>query len=182
MSGLQRAGLLALLALSLAGAALLYLSRGDAGAARSAERPDLAIDQPHWRIFNQQGRLTRELRATRLEKWPDDSSARLLAPRLQLSDRRAQRWLALARVGWLDQNRQLRLEQDVRLQRQPPAAALLLRTERLRLDETAAVVDTDQPVVLTAGNWHFTAIGLRAELDQPQLQLQLLENVRGTHD
>ncbi len=184
MNLLERSLLAGLLILSLAGGALLYLESTrpePLSAAAGPSRPDLGIDRPHWRIFDAQGNLGRELWATRLEKWPD-AAARLTLPRLELADRRAQRWQALARTGWLDDGRHLLLEEDVRLRRQPPADPLQLRTERLRFDETAGRLETDQPVVLTAGNWHFTATGLRAELDRPQLHLQLLENVRGVHD
>lgn len=184
MSGLQR-GLLVALLLSTLGTLWLYLFtlRQESAGAQASRQPELYIEQPHWRVFAADGRLTRELRAARLEKWAAESRARLIEPRLLLKDGRQARWRAQARSGWIDERRrQLRLEQQVDLQRQAPAAELAVSTDALQFNQTQGLIETDRPVVLTAGNWHFSATGLRAELDRPQLHLQLLGNVRGIHE
>jgi LPS export ABC transporter protein LptC len=180
VSGLQRGLLLAML---LGGLATLWLNLFTRQADETSRHtaPELYVDRPHWQIFDAEGRLERELRADRLEKWPADTRARLIEPRLELVDRDRQRWQAGARLGWIDEDRhQLGLQQQVRLQRGAPSGGLTLATETLRIDESGGLIETDRPVVLTSGNWHFTATGLRAELGRQQLQL--LENVRGIHD
>jgi LPS export ABC transporter protein LptC len=180
VSGLQRGLLLAML---LGGLVTLWLNLYTLHAADTSRHtaPELYIDRPHWQIFDARGRLERELRAARLEKSPADARARLTEPRLELVERDRQRWQADARAGWIDEDRhQLNLEQQVRLQRAAPSGGLTLATETLRIAEGGGLIETDRPVVLTSGNWHFTATGLRAELGRQQLQL--LENVRGIHD
>lgn len=140
-------------------------------------RPDLYIDRPEWRSFGEQGDLQRRLSAAKLEKWPSERRTRLLEPHLELVDAGREPWQADARRGWLDdERRQLTLQQQVRLQR----GSLVVTTEALQIGERGGLIETDRPVVLESGNWHFTAIGLRAELGRQQLQL--LENVRGIHE
>jgi LPS export ABC transporter protein LptC len=72
------------------------------------------------------------------------------------------------------------LEAAVNLQREAGDSGLVLHTEKLRIDDKGDVIETDRPVVLVSGNWHFSATGLHAELGRQQLQL--LGNVRGIHD
>lgn len=151
------------------------------GIPRTDGQPELSIDRPLWQDFDTDGRLARELAALSLEKWPGENRARLTEPQLQLVDGQQQRWWVQARLGWLDEDEQrLQLEQQVRLQREPQTGGLVVTTETLRIDERDGLIETDQAVVLTSGNWHFTATGLRAALGRQQLQL--LGNVRGIHD
>lgn len=159
---------------------LLTLHADDTAAPRAAG-PELYIEQPQWRSFDRNGGLVRELAAGRLEKWPGDDLARLSEPRLQLVDSRRQHWKAGARVGWLDEDsRRLRLEQQVRLEREPQDSGLVVTTQTLQIGDQDGLIETDSAVVLESGNWHFTATGMRAELGRQQLQL--LGNVRGIHD
>jgi LPS export ABC transporter protein LptC len=159
---------------------LLTLQAGDMSAPGDGQ-PELYMEQPQWRSFDRNGLLVRELAAARLEKWPGDSQARLNEPRLQLVDSRQQHWHVEARLGWLDEDRQqLRLERQVRLEREPRRGGLVVTTQALQIGERDGLIETDQAVVLDSGNWHFTATGMRAELGRQQLQL--LGNVRGTHD
>lgn len=180
MSDARRSVPAALLLATLA-ALWLHLHHLDAADERreSAALPDLYIDQPLWRDFNSHGLPQRELSATRLEKWPADSQARLDEPRLLLVDARQQRWSAEARLGWLDEDRhRLRLEQQVRLRREAQDGGLVISTETLQIDEQDGLIESDRAVVLESGNWHFTATGLRAGSGR----LQLLGNVRGIHE
>jgi LPS export ABC transporter protein LptC len=183
VSGTPRGLIAATLLTGLAAALWLHLLTLKAAdtAGESARQPDLYIDLPYWQTFDDDGRPERELRAVRLEKWPADSRARLSEPQLVLIDRLRQRWQAAARVGWLDENRQLlQLEQQVRLTREPGNGGLVVTTEALQIGGRGGLIETDRAVVLNSGSWHFTATGLRAEPGRQRLQL--LENVRGTHD
>lgn len=182
MSGLQRWVLLAALAASLAALWLQLYSRQAADAKMDrAALPDVTIEQPVWQLFDEHGAVRHEVRAERIEQWPGETHARLIEPRLQLTDNRQQHWQASARSGRVPQDQQrIVLDQQVKLQREPGQGGLVVTTEHLRVGRQADVIETDQPVVLASGNWHFTASGLRAELGRQQLQL--LGNVRGIHD
>ena len=66
------------------------------------------------------------------------------------------------------------------MQQEPENSGLFLKTRRLRIDRNGDSVETDAPVVLRTGNWHFTAKGMRANLGQRQLEL--LTQARGIHE
>ena len=182
MSGVQRGFLLAALAASLAALWLALATRQAADSeGHRAELPDVTIEQPFWQLFDENGAGRHEVHATRLEQWPGEPQARLTEPRLQLTDKRQQRWQAAARRGWIPEDPQsIVLEQQVTLQREPAQEGPVITTQHLRIAREGDLLETDQPVVLTSGNWHFSASGLRAELGRAQLQL--LGNVRGIHD
>jgi LPS export ABC transporter protein LptC len=182
VSRVQRWFLLGTLAAGLA-AVWLQLSTREAAHAENtrSELPDVAIELPVWQLFDENGTIQHEVRAARLEHWPGESQARLIEPRLQVTDIRQQRWQASARSGWIPEDQQhIVLEQHVTLRRETAERGLVVTTEHLRLMRQGDVIETDQPVVLASGNWHFTASGLRAELGRHHLQL--LGNVRGIHD
>ena len=182
MSGVQRWLLSGTLAAGLV-AVWLQLSTRQAANAEDArsDLPDVAIELPVWQLFDDNGTIQHELRAARLEHWPGESQARLIEPRLQVNDIRQQRWQASARSGWIAEDQQhIVLEQQVTLQRDAAERGLVVTTEHLRFGRQGDVIETDRPVVLASGNWHFTASGLHAELGRHQLQL--LGNVRGIHD
>jgi LPS export ABC transporter protein LptC len=181
VSGVQRWILLAALAASLGALWLQLATRQAADRESRADLPDIAIEQPFWQLFDERGAARHEVRAARLEQWPGESQARLIEPRLQLTDNRQKRWQATARRGWIPEDQQrIVLEQEVTLQREPAQRGPVITTEQLRIGRQGDVIETDKPVVLASGNWHFSASGLRAELGRQQLQL--LGNVRGTHD
>lgn len=183
MSPIRRAALPAALAAVLATSLWLHLQvRHDAqSTAHRDELPELSVRQPRWQSFDDRGRAVRELRAEILEKRAGENRARLREPRLELIDASGRRWHAEARAGWLDEHdRQLQLEREVTLRREPQPGGLVVNTDALRIGGRDDLIATDRPVVITSGNWHFTATGLRAE--PGDRRLQLLENVRGIHD
>ncbi len=182
MSRPQPAILFAIVLVSLAAVGLhLVTLQTTATPANPGKQPDLYIEQPAWQLFDHGGRLHRELRATRLEQWPGEAQARLVQPRLRLTDRQQQVWRARAESGRIaDDQHSMVLDRHVRLQREPGDSGPVVTTDKLRIADKGDVIDTDRPVVLTSGNWHFSATGLRAELGRQQLEL--LGNVRGIHD
>jgi len=181
VSAVQRWTVAAIVAASLAGA-WLYLYAGRPFYEDAESRfPDVYIEQPRWQLFDATGHPGRQLRARRLEQWPGEPGARLLDPDLEITDRRQQRWLASASRGRIAADRtSLLLEGDVRLRRGNGKQGPVVQTQKLRIDGKGDVIETDQPVLLLSANWHFTASGLYAELGSQRLQL--LGNVRGTHD
>ncbi|GMQ87617.1 MAG: hypothetical protein BMS9Abin08_0822 [Gammaproteobacteria bacterium] len=171
------------LAVATAAALWLYLYTGqlDSRSSSGSLQPDLYINQPHWTVFNRQGRISRQLHADRLEQWPDENSARLTEPQLDISDRMQRRWQATARRGRINpDDRSILLEQDVVLKREPDNRGLVITTGQLHITQNGDSIETDDEVVLASGSWHFTAMGLRTSLDQQRLEL--LNNVRGRHE
>lgn len=159
----------------------LNVPTGTADHADNQHWPDFYVEQPHWREFDREGRLSRELHAARVEQWPHEHRARLIEPRLRVSDARQQHWQASAQLGWVPPDRrQLVLEGGVRLSREPENTGPVVTTEQLRIGTRDNVIQTERPVVMVSGKWHFTAAGLQADLGRQQLQLQ--GNVRGIHD
>jgi LPS export ABC transporter protein LptC len=146
-----------------------------------ADGPDFYVEQPSWQVFDRTGRLSRQLEARRLVHESGDARARLVHPRLVLTDGTQHHWRADADAGWLGSDPPaLVLEGNVDLRPKSGQNGPVVHTEKLRIDDKDDVIQTDQPVALESGGWHFTAAGLHAELGGQQLQL--LGNVRGTHD
>lgn len=161
---------------------LLHASHSDpARSAVAAALPDLYIEQPRWDQFDPQGRLVRQLRASRAEQWPGEQHARLMEPQLEIHDLRQRRWQLRAISGRLPTDDEpLLLEQQVVLQRGAAGNGPVLTTERLSIARDGDFVETDAAVVLQSGNWHFSAGGLRAELGRERIEL--VNRVRGKHE
>jgi LPS export ABC transporter protein LptC len=171
------------LATATAAALWLYLHTGQLDNHRSDRslQPDLYIDQPHWNLFDQQGQIRKQLHASRLEQWPDENGARLTEPQLDISDRKQRQWQATARRGRINPDDQsILLEQEVVLKQEPDNRELVIKTGKLRITQSGDAIETDDAVVLVAGSWHFTAIGLRTSLGQQRMEL--LKKVRGRHE
>jgi len=159
----------------------LHTSQRDSTPYPVAQLPELYIDQPRWTMFDPQGRLSRQLHAQRLEQWAGEEAARLIQPQLTINDRQQRQWRVHAGSGWIyPDDRPFLLEQDVVMHQQPENSGLFLNTTRLRIDHSGDSVETDAPVELRAGSWHFTAKGMRANLGRQQPEL--LAQVRGIHE
>ncbi len=160
----------------------LYASRGGSAQMQADALPDLYIEQPQWDLFDEQGRPVRQLRAERLEQWAGEPHARLIQPRLNIRDHHQRHWELRAGRGRMSADGQpLSLEQQVVLEPGGDARdGTTVSTERLKIAGNGALVETDAPVVLQSGNWHFSAGGLRADLGQQRVEL--LNRVRGTHE
>jgi LPS export ABC transporter protein LptC len=173
---------IAVAAAAAGGSLWLQLHTADEKSARpgAAARPDLYIEQPRWELLDARGRTARRLQAQRLEQWPGESTARLIAPHLQLRGAAARRWQLQAARGRLSADgRSLLLEERVSLRPHPDTGGLRITTERLHI-AAGGRVETDSPVVLESRNWHFSAGGLRADPDRQHIEL--VNRVKGTHD
>ena len=178
----ERWTLLGVLAISVASLWLyLYTGRLTLPTSSTAPQPEITIEQPHWTLFDIQGRTSRLLRATRLEQWAGEDGARLFDPRLRFLDRQRRPWLAQARHGRVHtDDTALFLEQQVVLRREQTARGPVIRTGRLHIAQHGDSIETDDAVVLDAGSWHFTSNGLRTDLGKQRLEL--LAGVRGRHE
>lgn len=161
----------------------LYLAtlRDNPATQASGQRPALYIDAPDWQLFDARGEPAQKLRATRLEQWTQQEPAMLLEPRMELRDPHRRRWLLSAKLGSLfpDQG-PIHLENDVVLRGTDASAHIIVATSRLQVARRGDRVETNKPVVLRTGNWHFNATGLRADLGQQRLEL--LEQVKGRYE
>lgn len=178
-----RSGALALAAVATAASFWLLLDAGHkaAGAPGSAARPDSYIEQPRWQQFDDQGRRVRQLQARRAEQWSGEPHARLIEPRLTLRDGQQRHWHLQAAHGRLStEGGPLSLQQQVVLRPLRDGRGPVLTTERLDIGREGDLVETDAPVVLQSGNWHFSAGGLRAALGGDRIEL--FNRVRGTHE
>ncbi len=175
----------ALIGTAAAAAASLWLfiqtSQWDSKSGQSSQGPELFIEQPRWKLFDGQGRVSRWLNARRLEQWAGEEAARLIQPQLRIQDRQERQWRIEASYGRIyPDGKPFLLEQDVVLQQEPGNNGLTLKTERLSIAGSGASLETDAAVVLQRGSWHFTSNGMRANLDQQQLEL--FTRVRGRHE
>lgn len=143
--------------------------------------PDLYIEQPCWELFDASGNPSRRLRAQRLEQSTGERHARLVAPRMEITDARKRHWRLRSERGRLSADGgSLHLQRRVSLY---PAAASdgpHLNTERLSIATRENRLETDAPVVLKSGAWHFRAGGLRVDLDGRHIEM--LNRVEGLHD
>jgi LPS export ABC transporter protein LptC len=147
----------------------------------ASPQAELYIKQPRWTVFDQEGHLSRQLQARGLEQWADEEAARLLEPQLYFRDRQQRQWRVQARTGRAyPDNRPLLMQEGVVMRQEPENSGLVLKTAYLRIHPRGEAVETEAAVVLRSGNWHFTAEGLRANLDQRRLEL--LAQVRGVHE
>lgn len=162
------------LAVAVAGTFWLYLDNSDRDMLQTgaSHLPDLYIDQPHWTLFDPQGRADKHMRAKRLEKWSDEAGARLIEPHLQINDQQQRQWLARARQGRLYPDKaSIVLEKQVVLRREPEDSGLVIKTAQLRIADKGDTVETEAPVELQAGSWHFSSTGLHSSLGRQRLEL-----------
>jgi LPS export ABC transporter protein LptC len=176
-------GILGLAAVAAAASLWLQLHASHNGPAHpaTAALPDLYIEQPHWDRFDPEGRIATQLQASRAEQWPGEQHTRLVEPQLEIRDLHQRHWQLQAGRGRLSADGgPLLLEQQVVLRRETGSDGPVLTTERLNIAADGDLVETDAPVVLRSGNWHFSAGGLRAELDRESIEL--FNQVRGIHE
>jgi len=169
------------LAAAVATAGLHLATRSGLSQQTDLKRPDIYIDQADWHLFDPQGQLAKQLWATRVEQWPNEEGARLIQPRLHIRDQQRRSWQIQAEKGWIHADEgPFLLEQAVVLHQEGTANGLSARTERLEISRTGDLLQTDNAVVLDSGNWHFTGVGLRADLGRQRIEL--LNRVQGIHD
>jgi LPS export ABC transporter protein LptC len=145
------------------------------------KQPSLSIAEPEWTFFDRHGRLEKKLSARGMEQWPDEESAYLTRPMVEISDQRQQLWQARALHGRIySDDRRLILDQKVVVRREPAAAGPVVTTDQLWISGEGDLIETDAPVVLRTGSWHFNSEGLRANLGRQHIEL--LGQVRGIHE
>ena len=163
-----------LVAAAVAGTFWLYIhTSGQARTPSGASQlPELYIVQPDWTLFDPNGQADKRMRAERLEQWHHEEGARLFEPRMQISDQQRRRWHARARQGRIYPDKaSIVLEKQVVLHREPETGGLVVTTSRLHIAHQGDSVETDAPVELQAGSWHFTSKGLRSSLGGQRLEL-----------
>ncbi len=152
------AALFPLLVLAVLAAATVWLeeaSQEETSAPRARDRhdPDYWVDGVQLRGFDAKGAPRHELKALRLEHYPDNDTALVFEPRLKyLEDRKMS---VTAKRAWVDkQGDHVLLEGDVEIVRpgeNPDAPATIATTTRLHVLADAEKAHTDAPVTIRQG-------------------------------
>ena len=152
------ATLFPLLVLAVLAAATFWLeqaSQGETSAPRARDRhdPDYWVDGVQLRGFDAKGAPRHELKARRLEHFPDNDTTLVFEPRLKyLEDREMS---VAARRAWVDkQGDHVLLEGDVEIVRpddKPGAPATVATTTRLHVMPDEEKAHTDAPVTIRQG-------------------------------
>ncbi|SFR51881.1 lipopolysaccharide export system protein LptC [Marinobacter daqiaonensis] len=145
----------------------------DAQKLRGAAEPDTFVNQGEYRVFDEQGQLQAVISSPRIEQLEGPGEARMVQPEASLYDADTEsRWHLVARQGSFDQSsRIMELDGDVRVTRNVQGGEAILRTEHLRIDNTAGRISTDQPVTLESPGAVTRANSLTGWIDERVLEL-----------
>lgn len=186
---LKPAGLL--LALSAVGLGL-YLGRDRL---QSVANPEAAVNGPaqilpdytmttlHTRRFDETGRIVRDLKATRLDHYPDARGSLMDQPFLTVRAESGSPWLIRAKRGNSPPGEQeIFLKDDVRIDRAASArnVELALTTPAMRVVPDDDFAETAEAVSIRTPGGQTMGVGMKAYLAQEQLNL--LANVRGQYE
>ena len=160
------AALFPMLVLGVLAAATFWLeqaSQGDPSAPRPKDRhdADFWVDDARMRGFDTNGAVRHELKASRLEHYPDDDTTMVIEPRLKYLENR--RISATARRAWVDkQGDHVLLEGDVEIIRPGEKAGspdTVATTTRLHVMPDEEKAHTDAPVTIRQGQSTITGQG-----------------------
>ena len=179
-----------LLVVSLLGAAVLswwLLSEvqlsGEAEDRAQVHRPDFFLDDFILRVMDETGRLKHRVEGTRLVHYPDDDSAEVDDPHMEIYRPEAPDWQIRALFAWIGPaGEQVRLQREVVVERVATAdvAPMTMLTEELLALPDDEYVETDLPVTFLGTGWNVQAVGMRGWLGEGRMEL--LSEVRGVHE
>lgn len=174
-----------LLALALASAWLLHHLSGDGPREDADERhdPDLFMNDFVTTFMDEQGRPEQDLRARRMEHYPDTDTHELVLPHMRVFQDNANPVQVRSERGWLSADGDLALLQgrvyiwqdDLDGSRE---MEIITRDMRVFLDRD--YVETEHPAVMRTESGESHSIGLRAYLDINRLEL--LQQVQTTYE
>lgn len=146
-------------------------------------RPDLFLDDFSLLTMDEAGRPKNRLQGERLVHYPDDDSAEVDEPYLEIYRPQAPDWQVSARFAWIGPDgEQVRLRREVKIERVADAglAPLTMLTEELLARPDDEYLETDLPVTLLGPGWDLRAVGMRGWLGEGRMEL--LSEVRGVHE
>jgi lipopolysaccharide export system protein LptC len=146
-------------------------------------RPDFFLDDFILRVMDEAGRPKHKVEGTRLVHYPDDDTAEVDDPYMEIYRPQAPDWQISARFAWIGPGgEQVRLQREVVVERVAEAdvAPMTMLTEELLALPDDEYVETDLPVRFLGTGWDVTAIGMRGWLGEGRMEL--LSEVRGVHE
>ena len=163
----------------------LYRSAADSQAlARepAANSPDAFVEHMSLTTLDSNGRLAHKLTAARAEHFPGDR-AELVAPALEVHRQQQTPWSvrsASATVSAAGKQIELRGTVEIHRQAEGGHSAAHAYTSRLLVRPDDLYAETDAAVRYQSAGTQFTAVGMRAFLDQGRVEL--LSKVRGRYE
>lgn len=146
-------------------------------------RPDFFLDDFILHVMGENGQPKHRIEGTRLVHYPDDDSAEVEEPRMEIHRPEAADWRISARFAWIGPaGEQLRLQREVRVERAAGAdtTPLTMLTEELLALPDDQYVESDLPVTFLGLGWNVQAVGMRGWLGEGRMEL--LSEVRGIHE
>lgn len=165
----------------LLGLALLVLQEDDpirdttATDLRGPEKPDGFVVNATFRAFDSEGRLKSRIRTRRAEQFRDEDRVTMERPRAMLMARNgAAPWFVRSRTGlYRPDVARLMLEDDVRARHSSTRRGdVLIRSERMTLDNNERIVQTDAPVTLIDRSSLTHAVGMTGWIDERAVRLE----------
>jgi lipopolysaccharide export system protein LptC len=132
-------------------------------------------------VTDEQGRVTARVRAERLDELADEGLLRLEGVAVEYVPPDETAWAISATTASAPKDGSLlELAGDVEIRNLPTdgAAQQTILTQALRFWPDTSNVESDQPIELRVGDWHFRAVGLRTDLKGDTLELE--SQVHGT--
>lgn len=145
--------------------------------------PDYTLENFTASAMDGHGKLHDRLRARIMIHYPDDDSAELTKPHIELYRQDAPPWRIDAEKGWVYSKGELVLLQgDVFIERDAVSkdGPLHVITRDVRIRPKDKYAETDQPVTILQGTARVDAVGMRAHFQEGRLEL--LSAVRGKYD
>ena len=122
-----------------------------------------------------QGRVAYRIMADNLQELPDQQLLKLEGVRIEYVPAEADHWLISAAGGTAPKdNSELTLNGQVTLRSEPRSGGkpLLIASETLRFFPESSSAESDTPVSIRVGDWHFEAGGFRTHLKGDVVQLE----------
>lgn len=133
--------------------------------------------------MGEDGKPRHRLQSVKMLHYADDESTVLAEPRMTFYREKGSPWQISAQRGWVSADGELvLLREDVVIERPASAENELIRltTSELRIHPEIEFAETDKPVLLVTDTSRTEAVGMRAYVQQGQLQL--LDRVRGRYE
>jgi len=151
---------------------------------QASHDPDYFIEDFVVRSMNAKGQIKHRLKGIRMMHFPDDDSAELESPELELYVDAVPTWKINAERGLIfSGGDQVKLLGEVRMKRHAEREqdVIYAQTRDVLVKPDEEYAETEQLVTITSGNGGLTvrAVGMRAYIDQGRVEL--LSNVEGVH-
>ena len=156
---------------------------GEAEDRARLHRPDFFLDDFVLLAMDESGQPKHRVMGERLVHYPDDDTAEVNEPYMEIYRPEAPDWQVSARFAWIGPGgEQVRLQREVVVERvaETGVAPLTMLTEELLALPDDEYMETDLPVTFLGSGWDVRAVGMRGWLGEGRMEL--LSEVRGVHE